>query len=396
MAGEQYQITDYLNRRKKLKGILFETALPNEYLVRIGTKEIKPVIGGRSIRLFRRYMRIPASVQTLYFTTDNANVDYQGIGLDGYASWRIDPSNPVLAIRTLDFFDENDPMARTNNELRTICIEAVRHVISNMTIDEALKKKEDIANNLKDQLKEIESKWGLIFDQVGIEKVRIMSNKVFEGMQSQFRDRLRLEASRTRINTDMEITNEENNMRETTKLKALDTDKKVNLIEVDNKNRVREAELTEQQNISRKEREISEDEYRRDILFKIEQEEKNYELSLLAKTKETSLLSTEEGLLQARKKIEELLNEMNKNKLEVEKLTREIQQIYSSDSLISSFIETLPRIYESIHIKNYSVMDAGQNSGVSPVTRVLNELIFALKSSDLKWMLEKKTDKQAE
>jgi hypothetical protein len=104
---------------------------------------------GKQFRLFKKFLRVPGSVQTLYFETDNANMNYQGIGIQGYASWRIDPECPELAIATLDFFDEDDPMRNTNEKLRTICTEAVRHVLANMSIDDALKKKDDISGNLK-------------------------------------------------------------------------------------------------------------------------------------------------------------------------------------------------------------------------------------------------------
>jgi hypothetical protein len=192
----------YIAKRKKLSGIFFETALPNEYLVEVGRGTVKPILGGKQFRLFKKFLRVPGSVQTLYFETDNANMNYQGIGIQGYASWRIDPECPELAIATLDFFDEDDPMRNTNEKLRTICTEAVRHVLANMSIDDALKKKDDISGNLKEQLRKFEERWGILFDQVGIEKVRIMSEKLFEDLQSQYRDQLRLNVETARIQTD--------------------------------------------------------------------------------------------------------------------------------------------------------------------------------------------------
>lgn len=74
------------------------------------------------------YIQKRKKLSGLFFETDNANVDYQGIGIDGFASWRINPDAPEKSIITLDFFDEDNPMARTNHELKTICVEAVRHV----------------------------------------------------------------------------------------------------------------------------------------------------------------------------------------------------------------------------------------------------------------------------
>lgn len=383
------QTTEYLKKRKKLSGLFYEIALPNEYLVQIGKKDIKPILGGRKARLFRRFIRIPASVQTLYFTTDNANIDYQGIGIEGYASWRIDPNSPNIAITTLDFFDEDDPMARTNSELQTICIEAVRHVIANMTIDEALKKKDDIADNLKTQLKDIAQKWGIIFDQVGIEKVKIMSNEVFEHLQAQYRNLLRLEVEKTRIDIDRKIAGEENIMKEKTAMEKLETEKKLNLQKINNDTRVKEVELDEQRKITQKEYEISEEEYRREIAFKMEKEEKDYELALLENNLKIKLQKVEEQLLNSTKNIEETKSEISKKQLDIEKIKREIEQIFSSDLLTNKLIESLPEIYQAIRIDNYSILDSGSDEKISPIGKILNELIFILKNSGIDWLMKK-------
>ena len=193
---------DYVKKRQRLTGLFFETALPNEYLVPIGARKAKAVLGGRRFRWFgfRKFLRIPASIQTLQFSTDNANVDFQGLGIEGFASWQINTADPSTAISTLDLFDEDDPMARTNTELQLICVEAVRHVIANMTIAEAHRKKEDIAEELKRQLKQIEQRWGIVFHHVGVRHVKVMSASVFNDLQADYRNQLRLNSAKQRRN----------------------------------------------------------------------------------------------------------------------------------------------------------------------------------------------------
>ncbi len=390
VEDKTYQSSDYIKKRKKLSGVFFETSLPNEYLIQIGKKDVKPVLGGRKFKLLRKFIRVPASVQTLHFTTDNANVDYQGIGIEGFASWRINPDNPGVSIKTLDFFDEDNPTARTNHELRTICIEAVRHVISNMTIDEALKKKEDIADKLKIQLKEIEDKWGILFDQVGIEKVKIMSDRLFEDLQAQFRDKLRLDVAKTRIEADKEISAEESKMKEVTELKVIEADKKISLARINSETNVREIQIEEQNKISEKERGIREKDFMNELSFKMDQEEKNNQLLKLEKELEMSLQVLETKLLKSREEIEDINNEIEKKKIEMRKLSREVGQSYTSESLVSMFIEKLPEIYNNLHIDNYSILDSGSGGNITPVGRILNELIYSLKNSDLKWLLKER------
>lgn len=184
---------------------LFIYALPNEYIVPIGVDGAKPVLGGRFFRIGKRFLKVPASVETVYFTSDNANRNYQGLKIDGYAVWRVDPERPEVAIRSLDFFDEVQPMDNTNRILQTICTEAIRHIIANLSIEEALRKKNEIADQLEEQLKHIQESWGIVFDQVGIERITILSGNVFDDLQQKNRDELRFAAATSKMETDQHI-----------------------------------------------------------------------------------------------------------------------------------------------------------------------------------------------
>lgn len=391
----KYQTSDYVRKRRRLSGAFFEVALPNEYLVEIGTRNVKPVLGGRRLRLFRKFIRVPASVQTLYFSTDNANVDYQGIGIEGYASWRIDPSAPEVAIRTLDFFDENDPMARTNKELQTICVEAVRHVIANMSIDDALKKKDEIGENLRAQLKEVEKKWGIIFDQVGIEKVRIMSSKLFENLQARFRDELRLEVERKRISTDRDIAREENILREKTGLDAIETDKKINLSQVETESRVKEMRIDESAKIAARERDVREEEMRKELKFMAEKEQKQHDLAMLTKELQLKQLESEKKLLAGQEGAEKLRGSIEKLKLEIETLRQKLEQSYTPELLTSTFLEKLPELYKALKIEHYTVLDSGGKDGITPASKFLGEILALLKTADLSSIFGNKTAGQS-
>lgn len=188
-----------------IRSLCFVYALPNEYILPIGIDGAKPVLGGRFFRLGRRFLKVPASVETVYFTSDNANRNYQGLKIDGYAVWRVDPQRPEVAMRSLDFFDQVQPMDNTNRILQTICTEAIRHIIANITIDDALRKKNEIADQLRNQLTHVQDSWGIVFDQVGIERITILSSEVFDDLQQKNRDELRYAAANSKMETDQLI-----------------------------------------------------------------------------------------------------------------------------------------------------------------------------------------------
>lgn len=383
----------YQKSRKKLSTIFFETALPNEYLVVLGKKEVKPILGGRKFKLGRKFLRVPANVQKLKFETDNANMDYQGIGIEGYATWRINPEKPEIAITTLDFFDEENPMNKTNEDLKTICIEAVRHVIANMSIEDALKNKDAIADNLTKQLTEIERKWGIVFDQVGIEKVRIMSNRLFNDLQSEFRNKLRLESSKTQIATDREIAKEENEIHEKNELERIQTEQKIELQDIEKKKQLSKRQLEDQKELKEKERQIKEEEFRKEMEFNLEKEQKKHDLKQLEQDLEIKLKETEVKVLAVDLELQKLENNIETKQIEIDKLRRKLEQSYSQEELNNLFIEKLPDIFKSIKIDNYSVMNSGNGKNTFPVTQIMQEIIQVLKNNEILDTIKKKKKK---
>lgn len=369
--------------RKKYSGLFFELALPNEYLVPVGKKNVKPILGGKKFRWFKKFIHVPAFVQRLKFSTDNANVHYQGIEIHGYASWRINPENPEKSIATLDFFDDNDPMFKTNEELKTICIEAVRHTIANMTIDDALKKKDDIAESLLVQLKTIENKWGIIFDQVGIEQVRVMSAKLFNDMQSEFRSKLHLNASISQLQTESEIARLNNETHEKNTTEKLETEQKLEMIKVQNSTKLKQKQLLEEMNLNEQKRKYKEEAFRSEITFKMEQEEKEHEFESLKNNLKISLNKLETQMLETSKDLEIVKSEISRKHLEIRELEKKLEQTYSNEQLKMDFIQMLPQLFEAIRIDNYAVLDSGSNSSTSPVLKLIQELFFALKNTGI-------------
>lgn len=221
-------------------------ALPNEYIVPIGSKGVKPVLGGKFFRIGRRFLKVPASVETVYFTSDNANRNYQGLKIDGYAVWRVDSEHPELAMCSLDFFDQMQPMDNTNRILQTICTEAIRHIISNLSIDEALRKKNEIAEQLRAQLKPIQNSWGIVFDQVGIERITILSSDVFDDLQQKNRDELRFAAANSKMETDQHIEQKKAEYLRETEKTHRQSERESRILKSESETEIRNIELNQQ------------------------------------------------------------------------------------------------------------------------------------------------------
>ncbi len=359
--------SSYVGSRRKLTGFWFDTALPSEYLVILGGR-LRPVRGGRAFRWFglRKCIRIPASIQTLEFATDNANLHFQGLGIEGYAAWQIDEGDPARAIATLDMFDESDPMAKTNGELNLMCVEAVRHVVANMTIEDAMRKKEEIASRLKEQLKQVESRWGIVFHQVGIRSVRVMSGHVFEDLQARYRNELRLQSARSRIEADKHIAQEENSLRESKEKERIATDQRLRLAEVENQARARSTELQQARAIAEAESEL---------------ESRRVELE--TERKRTLQLP----LLELDARLADLERAAGSIRLELDRKRRELNQTFTEAALAQELIASLPKVAAATKVDSYTVLDG---NGASPLARLIAELSVLLRSDSVRELLGRK------
>lgn len=303
------------DKSEDFDSLFFVRALPNEYLVEIGRKRARPVLGGKRFRLFRRFLKIPASVQVIKFSVNNHSKNYQGIQVEGYACWRIDPGRVEHAVTALDFYNAFDPMHKTSEDLRTICTEAIRHIVANLDIEEALKNKNEIARQLKTHLGDIERRWAILFDQVGIEHIQILSDKVFADLQAKERDKLRLDAALSRFDADRKINDAG------TLFKKEEREKQVEL---------------EKRNL--------------ELAHGLEMEKMASRLEEIEKQKELEM-----GLLEKEKASLQRSFMAEKQKLALEREKREIDNAVSRELVLLRLIEALPGCAEALHVDRLDV-----------------------------------------
>lgn len=64
----------------------------------------------------------------------------------------------------------------------------IRHKIANSSIEDILTKREELRQEMKQELNKILNGWGVWLESVEITDVKISSRKLFENMQVEFRE----------------------------------------------------------------------------------------------------------------------------------------------------------------------------------------------------------------
>jgi hypothetical protein len=381
------------DKSRDFDSLFFVRALPNEYLVEIGRKKARPVLGGRRFRPFRRFLKIPASVQVIKFSVNNHSKNYQGIQVEGYACWRIDPEQVDRAVTTLDFYNAFDPLQKTSEDLKTICTEAIRHIVANMEIEETLKNKDGIAVQLRSHLRDIEGRWGILFDQVGIEKITVMSDKVFGDLQAKERDKLRLDASLSKFESDRKICDAGALFERDTKQAALKSQRDQKIMEYEHEKELKQKELE----LRKKNLEMENEMAARTLAAKteLEMQRRQREMELERRSMEIAhaaeLQKIENQLAQAgrQKELELTLLEQEKTRLERERIAqeqslrlmreqREIDNMLSREYVMSKLVEQLPGCMQALKIHSLDV-----NLGPGQVEKALAAVLAALKDAKM-------------
>lgn len=188
-----------------MKNYRYVTVNPSDYAIVF--KNGKIINEGRGFRFFCtpriQYVIIPGNVKNITFVADQISKENQGVEVSGFAIWKV--GDPKKIYQSFDFKQSDDTLEQVSSFLKDVVESAIRHMVANMTIEEVLRKRGTIILQLKKELEYISEQWGIVVDTIEIKNVKIQSKTLFENMQAQFRNAVRLEAESNTIETEKQI-----------------------------------------------------------------------------------------------------------------------------------------------------------------------------------------------
>lgn len=206
-----YHNDDFLNPGhpalvKSTKPYGYITADLSEYAIhrRMGRKINEgPGISFLVLPCIDSYDLIPCGANRIAFTADQITSENQGVEVTGFAIWRI--SDPLKAGARFNFNDSGQAIEMMGRGLKDVVESAIRHQAANMSIEEVLRKRGSIILRLKSEVSYMAGQWGVEIDTVEVLQVKIQSQKLFQQMQSSYRDSMRLLSETSAMQTDREI-----------------------------------------------------------------------------------------------------------------------------------------------------------------------------------------------
>ncbi len=317
-------------------------------------KNGKIIKEGKGFRFFltpsKQYVIIPAVVNSISFMADQITIENQGVEVSGFAIWKV--SDPLKIYQNFDFSAEKYSLDQVNLYLKDVVESAIRHMVSNMTIDDVLRKRGTIILQLKKELEYISEEWGIHIETIEIKNVNILSSGLFDNMQAKYRNSIKLEAETSTLETEKEIEEQRLHFAEIT----LKNQHKSKQTELERKKEVEIQILADQVSIEKlKSKELIERKQQNliDNLLLLKQEEENKRQTIDFQ-KET--IEKEITLVELKTRLEtslkELQNQLKRMDIEVEK--QNIDTLNTRNSL-NLLYEKLPEIISSLDVKELNL-----------------------------------------
>lgn len=167
-------------------------AKPNEWMIVLRNGEVVKYGIGISDLLHWGdiVVRFPSKIHKVSFSAMQVTTEMQGIEVSGSITWTIyrEGDGPLRAYRYLGEDISSDFPNSANDCLLEMTNGIVRHKIANSTIDQILKNRHIIREDVKKELNKSVNGWGVWLETVEITDVQIKSNSLFENLQCEFRE----------------------------------------------------------------------------------------------------------------------------------------------------------------------------------------------------------------
>jgi regulator of protease activity HflC (stomatin/prohibitin superfamily) len=201
---------------------LYVSVDPDEFVVHYRNGNVVHLGRGQSFFQlpFDTYLKVPGTLRDVNFCADQITLEKQGVRVQGFLAYKIEDFE--RAYQALDFkshyvrqlpsceenakkvdykeknelrvvqLDPEDPLAKTDFILRQLAESVVRNEVANKTLEQVTKQRDKLVESMRQQMMDTVQSWGISIDTIEFTEVWIRSKEVFQNLQAEDRNRLRL------------------------------------------------------------------------------------------------------------------------------------------------------------------------------------------------------------
>ena len=187
----------------------FHTSEPNEWMLIVRNGKLMECGVGISgyAKFSDTVVKFPSKINKVKFTAQQVTKEIQGVEISGVIIWSVyrEKDGPFKAFKYLgEDIKANNPKT-ANQNLVEMANAIVRHRIANSTIDEILKNRNEVRDEIRKEMNGIINGWGVWLESVEITDVKILSSTLFTNLQMEFREVQRQKAELIKMATDRDL-----------------------------------------------------------------------------------------------------------------------------------------------------------------------------------------------
>lgn len=134
----------------------------------------------------------------------------QGVEVTGMIVWTVNRigEGPFTCFKSFGT-DLCKPVATdANAQLQSMAISIIRDRIANLSLDDILKNRSKLRNGVKEEMQKLINGWGIWLETCEIQDVKISSRSLFSNLQTEFREKSRMDAEKISADTQNTISQE--------------------------------------------------------------------------------------------------------------------------------------------------------------------------------------------
>lgn len=153
----------------------------------------------------------PSLINEVNFSAQQVTAEMQGVEVRGNIIWSVyrDGDGPFRCYKMFGSALQNQNPRSINDKLGDMAISIVRDRVANMSLDDILKNRNKLRNGVKEEIQKLLTGWGIWLETVEIQDVKILSSSLFRNLQTEFREKSRIDAERISSQIQKQITEEE-------------------------------------------------------------------------------------------------------------------------------------------------------------------------------------------
>eukprot|EP01012_Entosiphon_sulcatum_P045089 TRINITY_DN6003_c0_g1_i1.p1 TRINITY_DN6003_c0_g1~~TRINITY_DN6003_c0_g1_i1.p1 ORF type:complete len:368 (-),score=74.40 TRINITY_DN6003_c0_g1_i1:48-1151(-) len=180
------------------------TAEPNEWLLHISDGHLMRAGVGITchLGLLDTAVRFPSAIHKVNFSAQQVSVEMQGIEVEGFIVWSVyrEGDGPLKAFKYLNGLTR-EGIQKANLHVGGMTESIIRHQVANMQLHQVIQGRDQLREKVRSEMMAVLQGWGMWLETVEVTDVRVLSQRLFDDLQSEFRLSLHSHAEGLRLNT---------------------------------------------------------------------------------------------------------------------------------------------------------------------------------------------------